>query len=77
MTCSELPNTFDAPGHISGEKSCQDINYVERNEDFLVGVPGIRSESSGATLEWRDGKCREEGGVDPQCPPQEVPGFRC
>ena len=77
MRCSDLSNTLDAPGHISGERDCQDIDYVETNEDFLDGVPGTSVGEDGYTWEWRDGKCREEGGVEPNCPAQEVPGFRC
>ena len=83
MTCSDLSSTLSAPGHISGERSCQDIPYVETNEDNVVGVPGNRVNQAGETWEWQDGECAEEeqheGKIwDPiPCPPQEVPGFRC
>ena len=81
MRCSDLSNTLDWTGHwtghISGERACQDIQYVETNEDLLVGVPGTRVGEPGYTWGWRDGKCREEGGAEPNCPALEVPGFRC
>ena len=79
MRCSdsELSTKSDARGHISGERACQDIDYVERNEDYLVAVPGIGDGDAGETWDWSDGKCVEERGAEPSCPPQDVPGFRC
>ena len=82
MTCSDLSSTVSAPGHISGERTCQDILYVETNEDNVVGVPGNRVDQAGETWEWQDGKCAETEQYagktwdPPPCPPQEVPGFR-
>ena len=66
----DVPDLIHAPGYISGDWSCNDISYVERNVSKVVPVPGAE------TGTWVDGKCQVGAGKDPDCPPQEVPGFR-
>ena len=65
------PNKY---GFISGEEECQDIVYFEDNQDKARDI--IHDE---ATNEIR-GKClvRKFGGgfEEPDCAPQEVPGYR-
>ena len=66
----DVPDLIHAPGYISGDWSCNDISYVERNVSKVVPVPGAEAGT------WVDGKCQVGAGKDPDCPPQEVPGFR-
>ena len=66
----DVPNLIYAPGFISGDWACTDISYIERNISKVVPVPGAEDG------EWFEGKCKVKGGKEPDCPPQEVPGFR-
>ena len=83
IRCSEQPTTSEAPGRISGEDDCQDIQYVETNSDFVISIPNThypRSTPAGEA-DWREGSCQEridETTLDyPKCTAQNVPGFRC
>ena len=69
---NESPNKY---GFISGGQECQDIIYYEANSDKTIDILTEHQKNT----EIR-GKCmvRKNGGgfEEPECAPQEVPGYR-
>ena len=69
---NQSPKESIGLGHISGDVSCEDIEYIETED--LTKVTEVVGADRG---EWIEGSCRVgEAGADPTCPGQEVPGFR-
>ena len=68
---NQLPKQVVAPGHISGEASCEDIRYIE-TEDLTKVIPVLGADRG----QWREGSCKGWGEAEPTCPGHEVPGFR-
>ena len=66
----EPKQVVDLAGHISGTRSCVDINYVEKDKQKVQPVQG------GGGKDFPVGSCRTTGGEAPKCPGQEVPGYR-
>ena len=68
------PKEILAPGFISGGPTCKDIEYFDNGRDGQGGsVKWVRGAERGS---WSQGKCLKEGGEEPACPGQDVPGFR-
>ena len=68
---NQLPKQVVAPGHISGDASCEDIRYIE-TEDLSKVIPVLGADHR----QWGEGSCKGFDGREPTCPGQEVPGFR-